>query len=670
MRFILRLAPVLLFAVIFSCQPSEEQTEITSPNGQLKVRFHLQKGIPYYSVTYRGETFIADSRLGFELKDQPALTGDFKLVSVNQSVANQTWTQPWGEQKEIQNSYEASTIALEEKSGSKRKLNIEFRVFNDGIGFRYEFPKQDALTSFVITNELTEFVLAKKFTAWWIPAYLKEGDIEMDSEFLFRKDSVQALQEVVHTPLTMQSGDSLYISIHEAALMDYAAMALSLTQDQTLKADLVPWANGDLVEAVAPLKTPWRTIQVATKPGDLITSYLILNLNEPNQLGDVAWVTPGKYNGMWWGMHMQAYTWHQGPKHGATTKNVKDLIDFASKHKLSGVLVEGWNDGWQGNWPVDGDFNFTQAYSDYDLPQLANYAKSKNVGLIAHHETGGNISNYETQMEDAFKLLQQHNIHSLKTGYVNKRPAGEYHHSQFMVRHYQKVLETAARYQVMLDVHEPVKDTGLRRTFPNMMTREGGRGTEYEAWSIGNPPSHTTTLPFTRGLAGPFDYTPGIFNIQFDATQKFKVHTTLAKQLALYVVIYSPLHMAADLPKYYEGQPAFKFIEDVPTDWETTRVLNAAIGEYITTIRKDRHSNDWYLGSITNEEPREFNIELNFLTPEKKYKAEIYQDGAAAHFSTNPLPVEIIVKEVDATTILPIKLAAGGGTAIRFYEMN
>lgn len=660
----------LLFLPVLACQSPQEQADITSPNGLLKVHFHLEKGVPFYAVSYKGESFIADSKMGFLLKDQPGLDKDFTLISFTQSVANQTWTQPWGEVKEIRNNYQAGIISLEEKGGSKRKLNIEFRVFDDGVGFRYEFPQQAGLKEFIITDELTEFSLAKDFTAWWIPAYLKDGDIEMDSEFLFRKDSVSGLNEKMHTPLTMQSGDSLFISIHEAALMDYAAMTLNRTNDQTLKADLVPWANGNLVEAVAPMKTPWRTIQVADKPGDLITSYLILNLNEPSKLEDVSWIKPAKYNGMWWGMHMKAFTWEQGPKHGATNKNVKALIDFAGKHKLSGVLVEGWNDGWQGNWSVDGNFNFTQAYSDYNLSELSKYAKSKNVGLIAHHETGGNISNYEKQMEDAFKLLEQNDIHSLKTGYVNKRPGGEFHQGQFMVRHYQKVLETAARYKVMLDVHEPIKDTGLRRTYPNMMTREGARGTEYEAWSIGNPPSHTTLLPFTRGLSGPTDYTPGIFNIQFDETNKFRVHTTLAKQLALYVVIYSPLHMAADMPQYYEGKPAFKFIEDVPTDWETTRVVNATIGEYITTVRKDRNSGEWFLGSITNEEPRSFDIKLDFLEAGKKYKAEIYQDGAGADFTTNPMPVEILTKEVDASTVLPVKLAAGGGTAIRFYEVK
>jgi alpha-glucosidase len=637
----------------------------TSPDGSIKVIFQLRNGTPSYKVLRNKATVINDSRLGFLFKDLPALDSGFKIVSSNTVTFDKTWVQPWGEQKEIHDHYTQLRISLEEARGGRRKMNLVFRLFNDGIGFRYELPDQEELKNFIIMDELTEFALTEDFSTWWIPAY---GD-EMDSEYLYSTSNLSKLSDKVCTPLTMEFNDSLFVSIHEAALVDYAGMAIAKRSDLTLKCDLVPWANGDRVVATTPLQTPWRTIQITSKPGELISSYLILNLNEPNKLGDVSWIKPGKYTGIWWGMHMKRQTWEGGPNHGATTENVKKMIDFASNHRLSGVLAEGWNLGWEGDWPVHGNFSFTMSYPDFDLKELACYAKEKNVNLIAHHETGGNVANYERQLEDAFRLLQQHGIHYLKTGYVNKLPAGERHQGQFMVQHYHKVLETAARYKVMVDMHEPVKDTGLRRTYPNMMTREGVRGTEYEAWSDGNPPSHTTILPFTRGLSGPIDYTPGIFDILLSNNSKFRVHTTLAKQLALYVVIYSPLHMAADLPENYEGKPAFKFIEDVPTDWERTLVLNGKIGQYITTARKDRNSEDWFLGSITNEVARSLIVRLDFLDPGKRYNAIIYEDGLSANVETNPLPIEIRTMEVTADSHLTLKLAPGGGTAIRFNEI-
>jgi alpha-glucosidase len=642
----------------------QTREEILSPDKTVKVQFTLEEGKAFYNVTYRRKQLIKKSRLGFVLKDLPALDKDFKVASTYTARFDETWSQPWGEVKNIRNQYNSLTIILEERSDLKRKLALEFRVYDDGVGFRYEIPEQPNLRNFIILDELTEFALTEDFSSWWIPAY----GTEMDSEYLYKNSRVSDLKEKVTTPITFESTQNLFVSIHEAALIDYAAMALAPEGELRLKCDLVPWSNGNRVETFAPMKSPWRTIQVADTPGDLITSYLILNLNEPNKLTDVSWIKPGKYNGIWWGMHLTRQTWEGGPNHGATTQNVKELIDFASKHKLSAVLAEGWNEGWEGDWTISGNFNFTKPYQDFDLEELSRYAKEKNIGLIAHHETGGNVENYERQLEDAFKLCERYGIQRLKTGYVNKLPSGERHQGQFMVRHYHKVMETAARYKVMLDVHEPVKDTGLRRTYPNMMTREGVRGTEYEAWSTGNPPAHTTILPFTRGLAGPIDYTPGIFDIQFKNSSTFRVHTTLAKQLALYVVIYSPMHMAADLPENYENNPAFKFIEDVPTDWEETKILDGRIGKYITTVRKDRHSNDWYLGSITNEEARTLDVKLDFLMKGKKYKAEIYQDGKDAHVDTNPLAIELKTIEVKSTDVLSLRLAAGGGCAVRFYE--
>jgi alpha-glucosidase len=667
MRRLLILTSVVVVVAVFlgMSYQRDPSTEITSPDGSVRVQFSLKGGVPYYRVARKSSVVVENSRLGFVLKDLPSLDKNFNVTSSRKSSKDETWTQPWGEVKQIRNNYNQLNIALEEKSGLKRKLNLEFRVFNDGVGFRYEIPAQPNLTSFIIMDERTEFALNRDYSSWYIPAY---GE-DMDSEFLYRHAPLSKLNEKATTPITFES-DSLVVSIHEAALVDYAGMALERKQGLTLKCDLYPWANGNRVEAVAPMKTPWRTIQVARRAKDLVSSYIELNLNEPNTLTDVSWIKPGKYNGIWWGMHLNRNTWEGGPNHGATTENVKAMIDFAAAHNLSGVLAEGWNQGWDGDWTIHGNFSFTEPYPDFDLAELSRYAKEKKVNLIAHHETGGNIANYERQLDDAFKLLQKYDIHYLKTGYVNRKPSGELHQGQFMVRHYQKVIEMGARYNVMIDMHEPVKDTGLRRTFPNMMTREGVRGTEYEAWSTGNPPSHTTILPFTRGLAGPIDYTPGIFDILFKNKSKFRVHTTLAKQLALYVVIYSPLHMAADLPENYENHPAFRFIEMVPTDWEFSYVVDGKIGEFVTTVRKDRNSTDWYLGSITNEEARTVDVKLDFLSPGKKYKAEIFQDGKDADVESNPLPIDILTKEVDASTSITISMATGGGVAIRFSELN
>jgi alpha-glucosidase len=438
-----------------------------------------------------------------------------------------------------------------------------------------------------------------------------------------------------------------------------------------------------LVKGHTPLKTPWRTIQIADRPGDLITSYLILNLNEPNALGDVSWVKPGKYVGIWWGMHLGKWTWSSGSAHGATTENTKAYLDFAAKHGFSGVLVEGWNLGWDGDWSAHGDkFDFTTPYPDFDLPGLAAYADSLGVKLIGHHETGAAVTNYESQMEAAFALYQSLGIDTVKTGYVGYgqgiqrydeqgKPVGkEWHHGQYMVRHHQKVIETAARYGIMINAHEPIKDTGLRRTYPNFLTREAARGQEYNAWdgAGGNPPDHVTTLPFTRLLAGPMDYTPGVLDLTFDQYRADnQVNHTLAKELALYVVIYSPLQMAADLIENYEGNPAFQFIVDVPVDWEETRILHAEIGDFITTVRRERDGDEWFLGSISDENPRTLEAALDFLDPNVPYVAEIYSDGEGAHWQTNPYPLKIKKYLVDSTTVLTLDLAPGGGQAIRFY---
>ncbi|MEQ8471710.1 MAG: glycoside hydrolase family 97 protein [Marinoscillum sp.] len=655
------LAGIFILIIATACS---SDVVVVSPDGNIRVTFRLVDEQPFYEVKKGNNLIVANSELGFEFKNQPPLSGELAIKDITQSLFDETWVQPWGEVKNIRNHYNELTVTLQEKSELERIVKVTFRVYDDGLGFRYEFPEQPNLKDFVITKELTAFNLNYDLDAWWIPAY---GD-EIDSEFLFSKNRISTIGQKAHTPLTMQSGDSLFLSIHEAALMDYAAMTLD-PNGTKLTCDLVPWSNGDKVIASTPLKTPWRTIQIGDSAGDLITSYLILNLNEPNKLADLSYIKPGKYNGIWWGMHLNKYTWSKGPNHGAASPIVKKYIDFAADNNLSGVLVEGWNEGWDFDWS-EGKFNFTTPYPDFDIESLSRYARDNEVSLIGHHETGGNIENYERQLPEAFKFYQKYGIHQVKTGYVTRRPNGEYHQGQFMVRHYQRVLEMAAEHQIALDIHEPVKATGLRRTYPNLMTREGARGTEYEAWSEGNPPEHTVILPFTRCLAGPLDYTPGIFDIMISNKPQNRVHTTLAKQLALYVTIYSPLQMAADLPENYENQPAFQFIRDVPTDWEETRVVNAKIGDYLTIARKDRNSDDWYLGSTTDENPREFNIPLDFLIPGKKYLAQVYADSQDTDLEHNPVATEIKINTVTAGQSFDIRLAPGGGQAVRFQLLE
>ncbi len=649
--------------------------EVESPDKSVKVTIALRGGVPTYSVSRLGQPVVSPSRLGFRLRQGPALDGNFELASGVTTSVDRSWTQVWGEQKIIRDHHNQLAIELKGPSGDPRRLEITFRVFDDGVGFRYRIPAQPGLSKIEIADELTEFCLTGDHRAWWIPAY-------EHNRYEYRyTDSALSKTTKVHTPITFESADGLYLSIHEAALTDFASMTLWRANGNTYQADLVPWSDGVKVRGAAPMTSPWRTIQIADSPGGLIESYLILNLNEPNKIEDVSWITPGKYVGIWWEMHLGMSTWGSGPKHGATTPNTRRYIDFAARHGFDGVLVEGWNRGWDGDWTANSDsFSFTRPYPDYDLEGLAEYARQRGVRLIGHHETSGGVENYERQMEDAFALCQKLGIRAVKSGYVahgrgirrtdeTGQVRNEWHHGQYMVRHYRKVVETAARYRVTLDVHEPIKDTGIRRTYPNMMTREGACGQEFNAWGgeRRNLPDHTTILPFTRMLAGPMDFTPGIFDLLFEGYQQDnRVSTTLAKQLALYVVLYSPLHMAADLPQNYEARPEpFQFIKDVPTDWDTTKVLNARIGDYVTIARKDRHSDDWYIGSISDEHPRRLEADLSFLDPERAYIAQIYRDADDADWDKNPYAMAVETKTVTATTRLSLSLAPGGGTAIR-----
>jgi alpha-glucosidase len=665
----------LLMTPTVTAAIAQDTLSVASPDGRNKVGVAVNEGKLYYILSRDGRPLLLPSMLGFEFRGGPTLRDGLRITGSSRAAFDQTWTQPWGEVSRIRDHHNELRVSVVETAAPGRKFDFVVRAFNDGIGFRYEFPAQPALGDFVISDELTQFNLADDSKAWWIPSNRPRLD---RSEMLYSSSPVSVIDSV-QTPLTMQTRDGrTFMVIHEANLVDYARMNIAgpRMDSRLLRVALAPWQNGDKVRGHTPFVTPWRTIQLADKATDLSPAVLGLNLNPPNVLGDVSWIKPMKYIGIWWGMHINTMTWSSGPKHGATTENTKRYIDFAAANGIGGVLVEGWNTGWDGDWIKNANaFSFTQAYPDYDLPGLARYAQSKGVKLIVHNETSGGIVNYEKQMEAAFALYHSLGLDAIKSGYVtDTTPEGNSHHSQFMVRHYRNVLETAAKNHIMMDVHEPIHDTGERRTYPNMMSREGARGQEYNAWGGegGNPPEHETNLFFTRLLAGPMDFTPGIFDLLIERgtgrprrPDESRPRTTLAKQLALYVVIYSPLQMAADLPENYVNQPAFQFIRDLKVDWDTTRVIDGKIGDYVIVARKARNSPEWFLGAITDEEARTFDVPLSFLTKGQKYVAEIYADGPGASWVTNPLPVAISRRNVDSSTHLSVVLAPGGGQAVR-----
>lgn len=664
---------LLLVATHTAAQESPPPLRVASPGGVLEVIFTLDKGAPRYALNRFGEPVLLPSKLGFELRGAPHLRENFELTKSTRRSVDETWEQPWGEKQLIRNHFNELRVELAERGELARRMALVFRVYDDGAGFRYELPEQPNLAEIEIEDELTEFSFTGNHRSWWVEAYQRDR-----YEYPYQ-DAPLSNVKAAHTPLTLRTRDGLHISIHEAALVDYASMTLVGAGENQLRAGLVPWSDGVKVRGRAPLKSPWRTLQVSDTAGGLITSYLILNLNEPNALGDVSWVEPGKYVGIWWTMHLGESTWGSGPKHGATTEEAKRYMDFAAKHGFAGVLIEGWNVGWDGDWMQNGDiFSFTEPYPDFDIEEVARYGRERGVRLIGHHETSGAIQNYERQMTDAFEYYRKLGVREIKTGYVVsgqgiRRPSSsgeqlEWHHGQFMVRHYQKVLEEAAKHQLAINTHEPIKDTGLRRTWPNAMTREGARGQEYNAWSAGNPPEHTVILPFTRMLSGPMDFTPGVLDLTFQGPDaEHRIRTTLAKQLALYVALYSPLQMAADLPENYAKRPApFQFIVDVPADWEDTRVLNAEIGDYLTIVRHDRNSDDWYLGALSDEQGRLLEAPLSFLESGRSYLAQIYRDGPDAHWSNNPYDIVIEERLVNSETVLSLRLAAGGGQAVRF----
>jgi alpha-glucosidase len=654
---------------------AQAQVAVSSPDGRTVVTVETRDGGLYYQVDRDGRALLSPSRLGFEFRGAASLWDGLRVTESARDSVDETWTQPWGEVARVRDHHHQLKLTVEESTPLHRRFAMAFRVFNDGLGFRYEIPEQSNLGTFEIMQELTQFSFADNPQTWWIPSNRPRLD---RSEELYQSSPLSTLDSV-QTPLTMETRDGrTFIVIHEANLVDYGRMNLGGRgmESRTLTAALAPYRDGVKVRGHTPFVTPWRTIQIADRAEDLAPSVLGLNLNPPNVLPSTEWIKPMKYVGIWWGMHIGTMTWSSGPKHGATTENAKRYIDFAAANGLGGVLVEGWNTGWDGDWVQNRyAFSFTQPYPDYDLQAVAAYARQKGVALIAHNETSGGIENYERQLDSAYALYRSLGIHAIKTGYVTDTTAqGDSHWGQSMVRHYRKVIETAARYGIMVDAHEPVHDTGERRTYPNMVTREGARGQEYNAWGGegGNPPEHETILFFTRLLAGPMDYTPGIFDLLIQRgtgrprrPDEPRVRTTLAKQLALYVVLYSPLQMAADLIENYEHQPAFQFIRDVAVDWDTTRVLEGRIGDYVVVARKERGGPDWFIGAITDEEGRTFDVPLSFLPAGRPYVAEIYADGPGANWLTNPLPVAMSRQPVTGATRLRLRLAPGGGQAIR-----
>lgn len=692
---------LVLFFWLFSLNALAQ--DIHSPDGKLSLAFGLTSdGEPTYQLSFGEKPVVHKSKLGIELKDQPGFSKGFTAVKIDKSRKDETWAPVWGEVKQIRNHYNELAVTLQQAAHNNRRLILRFRLFDDGLGFRYEFPEQSELNYFIVSDEKTEFNLTGNHKTFWMPGDYDTNEYNYSTTKLSEVEATKGkyAQEIstrviiadnaVQTPLMMKTADGLYINIHEAALINYPAMHL-LVNKQTfgLSAHLAPDGVGNKAYLQTPCTTPWRTLIVSNKATDILASKLVLNLNEPTKIRDVSWIKPQKYVGIWWGMHIGTSTWSYADvanikltatdwislkpngKHGATTENTKRYIDFAAKHGFDGVLVEGWNVGWEdwfGKWKEE-VFDFVTPYPDFNVPELQNYASEKGVKIIMHHETSSSVTNYERRMDEAYQFMKQHGYASVKTGYVGRIiPRGEYHDSQWMINHYVRVAEKTAQYKIMLDAHEPVRPTGLHRTYPNWLACEAARGNEFNAWSEGNPPDHETILPFTRLMGGPMDYTPGIFQIKLDyykTGKKEQVHTTLAKQLALYVTLYSPLQMAADLPENYERfMDAFQFIKDVPVNWDDTRILEAEPGDYLTIARKAKNRDEWYIGAITDEQARRANVSLSYLTPKRWYVATLYADAANAHWENNPMAYRIESFLVNDQTKLRTELASGGGAAI------
>jgi len=676
---------------------------IQSPQGKLSLTFALTTdGVPTYALRFGNKPVVKTSRLGIQLKGEPSFDKGFVIASVDTSTHDETWEPVWGEVRRIRSFFRELAVTLRQPSIHDRTLVVRFRLFDDGLGFCYEFPRQEPLAYFVVSEEQTEFALTGDHRAFWIPGDYDTNEYQYTTSPLSKIDATtgKAADEIyaktaigrnaVQTPLMMKTSDGLYVNIHEAALVDYPAMNLMVDQATfKLTSHLVPDALGNKAHMQTPAKTPWRTIIVSDKATDILASKLILNLNEPSKLSDVSWIKPQKYVGVWWELHVGVSSWNYADvdnvkltetdwksltpngHHGATTSRVKRYIDFAATHGFASVLVEGWNIGWEdwfGKWKEE-VFDFITPYPDFDVNELQRYAASKGVKVMMHHETSSSVTNYERRMDEAYRFMKTHGYDAVKTGYVGKIiPRGEHHDGQWMVNHYVRVAEKTAQNKIMVNMHEPVRPTGLHRTYPNWLACEAARGNEFNAWSHGNPPEHETILPFTRLMGGPMDYTPGIFQIKMNHYRPERgeqVHTTLAKQLALYVTLYSPLQMAADLPENYERFPdAFQFIKDVDVDWDETIILAAEPGDYLTIARKAKNRDAWFLGTITDEHVRSSSVSLDFLPGSSWYLASMYVDAPDAHWEKNPMAYRIEHVLVNNKTTLDLKLVPGGGAAI------
>lgn len=700
--FTRRIVALLLFSCVFLQVRADQTIGIASPDGIIRLNvIHRDDGSLVYRVNYKSKTVLSPSGLGFKLASPQVTLQRFTLAGIDSSSKNETWKPVWGEVSTIRNQYKELVLKLADRNGSGILLELVFRVFNDGVGFRYNFPKQEKLNHFIVADELTQFALGGDHKAFWIP-----GDYDTN-EFIYTTGPLSAVdassggaaaeihaktffdKNAVQTPLMLKTAEGLYINIHEAALVNYPAMNLVIDKSNfTLQSHLVPDAKGNKAYLQAPVATPWRSIIVSDKATEILASKLILNLNEPSKVKDPSWIKPQKMVGVWWELHVGKSSWDYAAtqsgsslvphgRHGATTANVKRYIDFAAKHGIEGVLVEGWNTGWEdwfGQWKED-VFDFVTPYPDFDVKGLHRYAAAKKVKLVMHHETSASVTNYERWMDTAYRFMKNNGYNTVKTGYVGRIiPRGEHHDGQWMVKHFERVMKKTADYKIMLDAHEPVRPTGLHRTYPNFLACEAARGNEFNAWSVGNPPEHETILAFTRLMGGPMDYTPGLFRIklnQFDPKKTEQVHTTLCKQLSLYVTMFSPLQMAADLPENYEAKPdAFQFIKDVAVDWDDTRILDAEPGDYVITARKAKGKESWFLGAMSDEEARSFTTPLSFLTGGKTYLATIYRDADNAHWKDNPEAYVIEKFLVSSETALQLKLAPGGGTAISFIPAN
>lgn len=699
--FIQRLLALLIISVVFInlTNAQSKKIVINSPDKNISLSFWTdEKGTPTYAATYKTKDVILPSGMGFSIKENfsrtflPALNIGMSLIKTEQQSVDEKWQPVWGEVKEIRDNYNQLVVHLTQTNSAPILMDIVFKVFNDGVGFRYEFPPQKNLNHFTIADEYTEFHLTGNHKAFWIPGDYDSNEFNPETTKLSEVDASKSLaynqinaraffdSNAVQTPLMLKSSDGLYINIHEAALVNYPAMNLHLDKSNyTLSSRLVPDATGNKAYLQTPAKTPWRTIIIADKATDILASKLILNLNEPSVIKDPSWIKPQKFVGVWWEMHVGKSNWDKASgKHAANTANVKHYIDFAAKYGFAGVLVEGWNVGWEdwfGQWK-ENVFDFVTPYPDFDVKELHRYAVEKGVKIIMHHETSSSVTNYERQMDTAYRFMKENGYDAVKTGYVGKIiPRGEYHDGQWMINHYVRVAKKTADYKIMLDAHEAVRPTGLSRTYPNWMASEAARGMEFNAWSTGNNPDHETIFPFTRFIGGPMDYTPGVFELKmghWDSTKANNfVHTTLAKQLALYVTICSPMQMAADLPESYESRlDAFQFIRDVAVDWDDSKYLEAEPGDYLTVARKAKGTNKWFIGAITDENKRNTTIKLDFLDANKKYLATVYADAKDAHWKDNPQPYEITTQVVTNKSILKLQLASGGGCAVSLFPIE